>query len=904
MLLSAASATQAQTPAFNLNFDTLPSAQGWTFSPYPSTVSEAPFFSVSDGVLHQNTLGQGSLQAVYSLYNYADFSQPYTSTLRARVLAEDRGQNGYGFSVSFQNGTGYTGFGIGTSEIYDISHTTISNSIDTSVYHDYRFDGNPNGTYRFYIDGVFTHAGNGISIPQLNQIYFGDATPTGSNARADIAAFTFSQGSYDWQGGSGNWSDANWTGAGSPNNSTDNVVIDDSNPLNSVVNLNNDVSIGTLGIGAGDALNLQNDHSLTINGGAVTNNGTLSLNGTGDGTYLLLSADTTLAGSGTTVLGNDANNRIDSNSGTVRTLTIGSDQTVEGGGSLGGVYNTLKVVNQGTVLAEHGTMQLNTISVDSTGILAVAADGVLQQNGGSVSAQTINVATGGSYTLSSGRLEANTFNGDFTQSAGTFAAGIGTGPSNLNGNYTLNSGGTLAIDLASYSVGTYDQLDVGGNLLLAGGNLTLLPQAGFSVAQGSVLDLVNVQGSRSGTFSNLAEGASVSLGGSNLNLTYTAGNGNDIALVSALTPGSKNYTAAGTDDVAYVAGTRTAPTGSGLSTTTLKGMDILSGSSYTLGIYETLALDGGNGTLNISQGGVFTGNGVVQGNIHNAGLVRIPITALGQVTGGNVVIPVPQPSNGLPPPPIVSPDPTPINQDTVVSIGNATGGSGSVGSGGGASGGSTGSGLGGSVITIDTSEIDVQGVFAVDASLEVTGSFTQTDTGALRLFVGGNQAADFDVSRTGGSYSQLFVDQAVTLDGALQIVLQPELFSSFSYTPHVGDTFDFVTGLGGITLTSGLQYNFFVTQAGASFFNWLALSPYDSGILGDPDTLYQINQNLFRFDLVNGNKVLRGTLLSSLTGSSPSSPVPEPSILWLFGTGLLGLGFTRFKPSKSRLVGN
>src|SRR6185369_10950720 len=65
-------------------------------------------------------------------------------------------------------------------------------------------------------------------------------------------------------------------------------------------------------------------------------------------------------------------------------------------------------------------------------------------------------------------------------------------------------------------------------------------------------------------------------------------------------------------------------------TITLVSFDILEGSSFTLDPHETLVLTGG--PLYIGPGAVFTGNGIVQGSIINAGLLRIPIVRIQTVS--------------------------------------------------------------------------------------------------------------------------------------------------------------------------------------------------------------------------------------------------------------------------------
>ena len=90
--------------------------------------------------------------------------------------------------------------------------------------------------------------------------------------------------------------------------------------------------------------------------------------------------------------------------------------------------------------------------------------------------------------------------------------------------------------------------------------------------------------------------------------------------------------------------------------------------------------------------------------------------------------------------------------------------------------------------------------------------------------------------------------EAVTLDGTIEVVLEPDLFSTFHYDPKIGDTFDFVTSGVGITLAQGLQYQFFVTAADASYLKGFDLVSYSSGIADGPDILDQIiDPGLFSF---------------------------------------------------------
>ena len=162
-----------------------------------------------------------------------------------------------------------------------------------------------------------------------------------------------------------------------------------------------------------------------------------------------------------------------------------------------------------------------------------------------------------------------------------------------------------------------------------------------------------------------------------------------------------------------------------------------------------------------------------------------------------------------------------------------------------------------------------------DASLEITGSFEQTATGNLRLFIGGDSK--------GVTYSHLGVSMAVTLSGGLQLVLEPDLFG---FLPTYGETFDLIESPAGITIPTGLALADFVTQSGASYVPSLTLTSYSSGIENDPDQLSSIAENIFTYALVNNGTVLRATYVGPVS-------VPEPSTWTMLALGLPALLATR-----------
>ena len=69
-------ATAQAAFSFTLNMSQLPSAQGWTYNALGNSVPESNIFSVSGGVLHQNSIGVGFAGAgdnFYQIYNLPGF---------------------------------------------------------------------------------------------------------------------------------------------------------------------------------------------------------------------------------------------------------------------------------------------------------------------------------------------------------------------------------------------------------------------------------------------------------------------------------------------------------------------------------------------------------------------------------------------------------------------------------------------------------------------------------------------------------------------------------------------------------------------------------------------------------------------------------------------------------------
>ncbi|MBK7656934.1 MAG: autotransporter-associated beta strand repeat-containing protein [Betaproteobacteria bacterium] len=177
-----------------------------------------------------------------------------------------------------------------------------------------------------------------------------------------------------------------------------------------------------------------------------------------------------------------------------------------------------------------GTLTLSGASTYS-GSTSVTA-GTLAVTGSIVNTSTLTVASGGTLT-GSGTVGTVATAGTVTvQSGGTLAPGVnGPGTLTLNQGLTVASGGTLAMQLNGATAGTgFDQLVVKGAVSLTGASLTT--SLGYSPGGGDSFTLIDNDGTDAvvGTFSGLAEGATINLGGTNYIISYVGGTGNDVVV--------------------------------------------------------------------------------------------------------------------------------------------------------------------------------------------------------------------------------------------------------------------------------------------------------------------------------------------------------------------------------------
>lgn len=152
----------------------------------------------------------------------------------------------------------------------------------------------------------------------------------------------------------------------------------------------------------------------------------------------------------------------------------------------GGTFNALGPVSVGGTLQGSAGGPINAVGQ------AITVSGLLNLNGGSVTASDVNV-TGG--TLKGiGSISGNVTN------SGTVAPGASPGIITIGGNYTQTSAGVLVIEVGGTTPGSgYDQLQVSGNANLAG-NLVISQFGGFAPTASDTFQIITTGGSVTGAF--------------------------------------------------------------------------------------------------------------------------------------------------------------------------------------------------------------------------------------------------------------------------------------------------------------------------------------------------------------------------------------------------------------------
>ncbi len=341
-------------------------------------------------------------------------------------------------------------------------------------------------------------------------------------------------------------------------------------------------------------LNIADNSTLQLDG-TLSNNGSLNFGSVGNFSTLIANGNRLLDGNGVITLSSQSNNRIvAANAGD--SLTLGANQTLQGGGNIG-AGGVLNFTNNGTLIGNLGTPLTLHSGGSVTNNKTVRADGgavnITATNLGQGAQGVIEAANGGAVNLSANAALSGgtlaTAGGGQIRTVGGNAASIGnlvlTGTLNVVDNSTLNLVGTVtnngAINLNS--VGNFTQLGIAGAATLAGSGSTTLSNtlnnrvvatvAGASFTNGaghtlqgsgslgaaSALNIINrgtitanqstaltVQVDASGSVQNAAGGLMQATDGRTLNLLSAVANSGTLGAHGGIVNANAGFTGNGT----------------------------------------------------------------------------------------------------------------------------------------------------------------------------------------------------------------------------------------------------------------------------------------------------------------------------------------------------------------------
>ncbi|MCL4204889.1 MAG: autotransporter-associated beta strand repeat-containing protein, partial [Pirellulaceae bacterium] len=308
--------------------------------------------------------------------------------------------------------------------------------------------------------------------------------------------------------------------------------------LNAVTKGANAATINNTAADTTSVLTLGNNDATSEYAGVLANSGTgatLALIKTGSGT-LTLSGTNSYTG-GTTVNDGTLQFSTNNNLGGTGGITLGA-------ATLESTAATAVSVNRTVTLTDHSSLRAGAGPLSLTGMITDggASYGLSFLSGVILVENPANDFDGPSFVLSGATLGGSgTVGGPVTVNAGGFVT-PGTSPGILTfGNgLALNSNATLTIEINAFAgvplAGThYDQADVLGSVNLnadsdTGAILNLVVP--LPVLRGSTYTLINNDGSDSvqGTFADLAEGETITIGTNTFVLSYVGGDGNDVVL--------------------------------------------------------------------------------------------------------------------------------------------------------------------------------------------------------------------------------------------------------------------------------------------------------------------------------------------------------------------------------------
>lgn len=231
---------------------------------------------------------------------------------------------------------------------------------------------------------------------------------------------------------------------------------------------------------------------------------------------------------------------------------VTAELNIQNGGSVT-AYGTIFIRNNGDVQINNGTL-LSGEGVSNKSSITMSGNSILSGDVMNVGdASTIHVANGtanffgdiennGTFSINQGATATvyHSFSGkNGTTGAGRlriegdFRPGDETGSLAFGGDLFLGNNAETFIELAGTSIGEFDQLDIAGDFNLHG-ILSVDLVDDFELDGAMDFLIADIEGERIGKFFNYNEGDLVGLfDGTDLFITYEAGDGNDIALFTS-----------------------------------------------------------------------------------------------------------------------------------------------------------------------------------------------------------------------------------------------------------------------------------------------------------------------------------------------------------------------------------
>ncbi len=208
--------------------------------------------------------------------------------------------------------------------------------------------------------------------------------------------------------------------------------------------------------------------------------------------------------------------------------------------------STLNIADGGALRADGGVTNDGTMALNTTasvkGNIANNATGLITSSGGTATLFN-DVVNNGEVRTDAGSV--TVYNGSYSGTGshtgtGTvrFEGGLkpGSSPAAISfaGDVLFGASLVSQFEFGGSLPGEFDQLDIAGDLMLAG-TLQVDLINSFSPSLGQQFQILDVAGTLAGTFDGLNEGNLVgNFGGTDLFITYASGDGNDVSLVATL----------------------------------------------------------------------------------------------------------------------------------------------------------------------------------------------------------------------------------------------------------------------------------------------------------------------------------------------------------------------------------